>query len=42
MQTRLFGEKYTVFVLRVHVAVLFAQLQMMFAHKDGEGSSSSA
>lgn len=35
MQTQLFAEKYTVFVLqRVHVAVLFAQLQMMCAHKD--------
>lgn len=32
---QLFGEKYTVFVLqRAHVATLFAQLQMMFAHED--------
>lgn len=36
MQAKLFlGEKCTVFVLqRVRVAVLFAQLQMMFAHED--------
>lgn len=35
MQAQLFGEKYTFFVLqRVHVAALFAQLQMMFAHED--------
>lgn len=35
MQTQLFGEKYAVFALQwVHVAALFAQLQMMFAHED--------